>query len=36
VHTGFWWGKLEKKKKEPLGKPRHKWADNIKMDEGNI
>jgi hypothetical protein len=27
--TGFWWGEL---KKEPLGRPRHKWEDNIKTD----
>jgi len=29
VHTGSWqetWGK------EPLGRPRHRWEDNIKMD----
>jgi len=26
VHTGFWWGK------RPLGRPRRRWDDNIKMD----
>jgi len=26
VHTGFWWGK------RPLGQPRHRWEDKIKMD----
>jgi len=26
VHTGFWWGK------RPLGIPRHRWEDKIKMD----
>jgi hypothetical protein len=36
VHTGFWWGKLKKKKKEPLGRLRHKWEDNIKIDQSNI
>jgi len=28
VHTGFWWGHL---KERPLGRPRHRWEDNIKM-----
>jgi len=28
VHTGFWWGNL----KGPLGRPRCRWEDNIKMD----
>jgi len=27
---GFWWGKREGKR--PLGRPRHRWEDNIKMD----
>jgi len=30
VHTGFWRVKPEGKK--PLGKPRRRWEDNIKMD----
>jgi len=30
VCTGFWWGKPEGKR--PLGRPRHRWEDNIKMD----
>ena len=25
--TGFWWGNLR-----PLGRPRRRWEDNIKMD----
>jgi len=29
-NTGFWWGTPEGKR--PLGRPRHRWADNIKMD----
>lgn len=30
VHTGFW---LEKpKRKRQLGKPRHRWEGNIKMN----
>jgi len=28
VHTGFRWRNL---RKTPLGRPRHKWEDNIKM-----
>jgi len=28
--TGFWWGNLTGK--NPLGRPRHRWEDNIKMD----
>ena len=28
--TGFWWGNLREKK--PLGRPRRRWEDNIKMD----
>ena len=27
--TGFWWGNLRER---PLGRPRHRWEDNIKMD----
>jgi len=30
VYTGFWWGHLEDKR--PLGSPRRRWEDNIKMD----
>ena len=26
---GFWWGA---KGKRPLGRPRHRWEDNIKVD----
>ena len=29
VHIGFWW---ETEGKRSLGRPRHKWQDNIKMD----
>jgi hypothetical protein len=29
VHTGFWWGDL---REGELGRPRHRWEDNIKMD----
>ena len=28
--TGGWWGKPEGKR--PLGRPRRRWEDNIKMD----
>jgi hypothetical protein len=30
VCTGFWLGKP--KGKRPLGRPKHRWEDNIKMD----
>jgi hypothetical protein len=30
VCTGFWWGKPEGKR--PLGRPRHRREDNIRMD----
>ena len=30
VCTGFWWGNLREKR--PLGRPRRRWVDNIKMD----
>ena len=30
MFTGFWWGNL--REREPLGRPRRKWKDNIKMD----
>jgi hypothetical protein len=30
VQTGFWWGTPEGKR--PLGRPRRRWEDNIKMD----
>jgi hypothetical protein len=34
VFTGFFVGKPESKR--PLGRPRHRWEDNIKMDLGEI
>ena len=30
AYTGFWWGKREGKR--PIGRPRRRWEDNIKMD----
>jgi len=30
VHTGFWWGKTDRKRS--LGRPRRRWKDNIKLD----
>ena len=30
MFTGFWWEKHEGKR--PLGRPRRRWEDNIKMD----
>jgi hypothetical protein len=32
VFTGFW----RPKGKRPLGRPRHRWEDNIKMDLSEI
>ena len=29
AYTRFWWGKL---RENPLGRPRHRWEDNIKMN----
>ena len=30
VHTRFWWGIPQGKR--PLGRPRRRWEENIKMD----
>jgi hypothetical protein len=30
MHIGYWWE--SQKKKRPLGRPRRRWVDNIKMD----
>ena len=30
AYTGIWWGKPEGNR--PLGRPRRRWEDNIKMD----
>jgi hypothetical protein len=32
MHIGNWWGSHEGKR--PLGRPRHRWEDNINMDLG--
>jgi hypothetical protein len=29
MHIGYWW---ESQKERPLGKPRRRWVDNIKID----
>jgi hypothetical protein len=29
MHIGYWWGKPEEKR--PLGSPKRRWVDNIKM-----
>jgi hypothetical protein len=34
MHIGYWRRKPEGKR--PLGKPRRRWVDNIKMDLGEI
>jgi hypothetical protein len=30
VNIGFWWE--SHKERRPLGRPRHRWVDNIKID----
>jgi hypothetical protein len=30
LYAGFWLGKQERKR--PLGRPRHRWEDDIKVD----
>jgi hypothetical protein len=30
MHIGYWWER--QKEKRPLGRLRHRWLDNIKMD----
>jgi hypothetical protein len=30
MHIGYWWESQTEKR--PLGRPRHRWVDNIKMD----
>ena len=30
MYTGFWWGNL--RERDPLGRLRRRWGDNIKMD----
>jgi hypothetical protein len=34
MHTVFWTGDLKIKK--PLGRPRRRWANNIRIDLGEI
>jgi hypothetical protein len=34
VHTGFWFADLRVSR--PLGRPRHKWGDSIKIDLSEI
>jgi hypothetical protein len=29
IHIGYWW---ESQKERPIGKPKHRWVDYIKMD----
>jgi hypothetical protein len=30
MHIGFWWESPERKRS--LGRPRHRWEDNIRID----
>jgi len=32
MYTGFWWRNVRERDQRPLGRPRHRWEDNIKMD----
>jgi hypothetical protein len=32
MHEGYWW----ESHKRPLGRLRHRWVDNIKIDPGEI
>jgi hypothetical protein len=34
VCTGCWWGNLRLKR--PLGRPRRRWEDDIKMDSQEV
>jgi len=34
AYTGFWWRNLREKR--PLGRPRRRWEDNIKMDPQEV
>jgi hypothetical protein len=34
MFTKFWLRSIEKKK--PHGRPRRRWVDNIKMEQGNM
>jgi hypothetical protein len=34
MYIGYWWE--SQKETRPLGRPRHRWVDNIKMELGNI
>jgi hypothetical protein len=29
IHVGYWW---ESKKERPLGRPKRRWVDSIKID----
>jgi hypothetical protein len=31
MHIGYWWER-QKERKRPLGRPRRRWIDNIKID----
>jgi hypothetical protein len=33
MHIGYWW---EREGKIPLGRPRCRWVDNIRMDLGEV
>jgi hypothetical protein len=31
MHIAYWW-ESQKERERPLGRPRHRWVDNIKID----
>jgi hypothetical protein len=33
MHIGYWWE--SQKERVPLGRPRRRWVDNMKMDLGD-
>jgi hypothetical protein len=35
MNVGYWW-ESHKERKRPLGRPKHRLVDNIKMDLGGI
>jgi hypothetical protein len=36
MHIGYWWESQKEREKRPLGRPRSRWVDNIKMDLRDI
>jgi hypothetical protein len=34
MHIGYWWE--SQRERDPLGRPRWRWVDNVMMDLGEI